>query len=299
MDKLILNNSSEIENSQENSQENINKPFDTLVLSGGSINAIIILGSLQYLEDNDMIQNINTYVGTSAGAICSYVLSIGYTPIEIMVLLCTKQILEKLKNFNILDMINGLGATSFSHIQEQLEKMTIDKIGKLLTLKELYTLYGKKIYCITHNITTDSIEVISYENHPNLSCITALKMSANLPFVFEHFEYKDNYYIDGGISNNFPIDIGEEKGDKVLGITILNTTRSFSKNKNILNYIYHIMAIPIKQQVLVKINNALKKSTVITLVPSKSEFFNFDLDTRHKLEMFSDGFKQMLNFFHS
>jgi hypothetical protein len=69
--------------------------YDTLVLSGGSSKGIIILGALQYLIDNYLISNIETYIGTSVGSIICYLLLIGYTPIEIIVYICKNQLLEK------------------------------------------------------------------------------------------------------------------------------------------------------------------------------------------------------------
>lgn len=268
--------------------------FDTLVLSGGSIHAIIMLGALQYADDNYLLKKITKYVGTSAGAMCNYLLAIGYTPIEIMVYLCTKQMLEKMKNFNVVAMVNGSGATSFSHIHEQIEKMTIEKIGKLITLGDLYHKYGKEFYCITHNLTSDKLEVLSYETYPDMPCLIALRMSANLPFIFDHFKYMGNFYIDGGISNNFPINIGDEKGRKILGLTIYDMNLNFSQNKdNMVEYIYQLMAIPIKQNVLNNIESVSDNCTVIPLQPDTTPFFDFSLDTHAKLEMFSNGFSQM------
>lgn len=268
--------------------------FDTLVLSGGSIHAIIMLGALGYADDNYLLKKVTKYVGTSAGAMCNYLLAIGYSPIEIMVYLCTKQMLEKMKNFNIVAMMNGSGATSFSHIHEQLEKMTIEKIGKLITLGDLYHKYGKEFYCITHNLTSDKLEVLSWETYPDMPCLIALRMSANLPFIFDHFKYMGNFYIDGGISNNFPINIGDEKGCKILGLTFYNTTLNFSQNKdNMVEYIYQLMSIPVKQSVLNNIESVSDKCTVIPLQPDATPFFDFSLDTHAKLEMFSNGFSQM------
>lgn len=268
--------------------------FDTLVLSGGSIHAIVMLGSLQYSDDNYLLKNVNRYVGTSAGAMCGYLLAIGYTPIEIMVFLCTKQMLERMKNFNVVAMMNGNGATSFSHIHEQLEKMTIEKIGHLITLKELYHTYGKELICVTHNLTSDKLEVLNYETYPNMPCLIALRMSSNLPFIFDHFKYLGSFYIDGGISNNFPIDIGDSKGNKVLGIVVTNMHSNFSENKdNMVEYMYQLMSIPIKQNVLNNINSASDNCTVVILQPDKTPFFDFNLDTHAKLEMFSNGYIQM------
>ena len=267
--------------------------FDTLVLSGGSIHAIIMLGSLQYAEDNFLLKKINTYIGTSAGAICGYLLAIGYTPIEIMVYLCTKQILEKMKHFNIVAMMNGSGGTSYIHIQEQLEKITIEKIGKLLTLKDLHTLFNKKLVCVTYNLTKNCEELLSYETHPDMPCLIALRMSSNLPFIFDHFKYTGSFYTDGGISNNFPIDIGDKLGTKILGLVLHKFNFDFKNPGNTIEYIYQLMLIPINQSIISKITRASEKCSIIKLEPDKTPFFNFNLDTHTKLEMFSNGFVQM------
>lgn len=287
----------EIDSDEKLNVETKSGDFDTLVLSGGSVHAIGVLGSLQYSEDNYLLKNVNRYIGTSAGAMCCYLLAIGYTPIEIMVFLCTKQILERMKNFNIVAMMNGNGATSFSHIHEQLEKMTIEKIGQLITLGELYRMYGKELICVTHNLTSDKLEVLSYVTYPDMPCLIALRMTSNLPFIFDHFKYLGSFYIDGGISNNFPIDIGDSMGNKVLGIAVTNMNRNFSENKdNMVEYMYQLISIPIKHNVLNNIANASEKCTIVILRPDKTKFFDFTLDTYAKLEMFSDGYIQMKEF---
>lgn len=271
--------------------------FDTLVLSGGSIQTLITLGSLQYAVDNFLLKGVTTYIGTSAGSLSCYLLAIGYTPIEIIVYLCTKQILEKMKSFNIVAMMNGNGATSFSHIQEQLEIMTIDKIGKLLTLKDLYENYGKTLICVTHNLTSDKTEYLSYETYPDMPCLIALRMSSNLPFIFDHFKYLGSFYIDGGISDNFAIQLGDKIGTRILGIYIFNFKKNFKQDmsKNAIEYLYQLMSIPMWQNTKNAISNISDKCTVISLEPDKTLFFDFNLDSRHKLEMFSSGYSQMKN----
>lgn len=272
----------------------ISGDFDTLVLSGGSIHAMIMLGSLQYAVDNNMLHKITTYVGSSAGAICCYLLAIGYTPTEIMVYLCTKQVLERMKQFNLVAMMNGGGATSFSYIHEQLERMTIEKIGRLITLKDLYDIFGKKLICTTHNITADKLEILSYETYPDMPCLIALRMSSNLPFIFEHFQYLGSYYVDGGISNNFPVDIAENHGNKILGLVIYNINSNFNKTpSNMIEYIYKIISISINQHVTNNIEKSSDKCHIVKIKPDDTLFFNFNLDSYAKLEMFSDGYTQL------
>jgi hypothetical protein len=52
--------------------------------------------------------------------------------------------MEKMNDLNIVSMIQGRGAISFFNIQEQLEKMSISKIGYLPTLNDIKEKMKKK-----------------------------------------------------------------------------------------------------------------------------------------------------------
>ena len=274
--------------------------YDTLVLSGASAKGFLLLGALQYVNDSFLTKDITTYIGTSSGAMISFLLCIGYTPIEIIVYICTHQIMEKIQNFNIVTMIQGNGASSFQPLHEHLEKMTISKIGYLPTLKDIHTTYGKTLICVTHNITEDKAEYLSYENYPHIPCLTAIRMSANLPLIFEHYKYGHSFYIDGGISDNFAIQLGDEKGKKVLGINLSSEGADFTEEISeltILEYLYKLMLIPVSQSINYKIKQVSKKCDVINIKSSKINFFNFDVNSKTKMEMFSSGYQQASDFF--
>lgn len=267
--------------------------YDTLVLAGGSTRAIAILGALQFCSDNFLLNKVKTYIGTSAGAMICYLLCIGYTPIEIVVYLCTHQLLEKLQTFNIVAMIQGRGASSFTQLGEQLEKMTIDKLGYLPTMQDLYEKLGKKLICVTHNLTEARTEYIQHDTHPKVPCITALRMSCNLPLVFEKFKYGHSFYIDGGISDNFPIQL-VPPDNRALGIVLSRDKYSVDENSepDILEYIYELMFIPIKQSTEHKIKNAHDNCKILEIQSSKFKFFNFNLSSTDKLNLFSEGYEK-------
>lgn len=265
---------------------------DTLVLSGGATKGFITLGSLQCIYDQNLHKNFKYFIGTSSGAMICYFLAIGYSPIEIMVYICTRNFMEKLSQINIVSMINGTGAASYNIIQEQLEKMTIDKIGYYPTLLDLKEKFGVILYCVTHNFTEEKTEYLSYITYPNLPCITALRMSSNLPFIFDKYKYGNSFYIDGGISDNFAIDFADKIGEKILGI-LLQPEIVISDMNNTLEYIYKLMFIPIIQALEYKINNASSKCQVVKLKSSKFNFLTFSLSSKDKLELFSSGYQQM------
>lgn len=272
--------------------------YDTIVLAGASTKGMVTLGALQYGYDNYLFNNIKNFIGTSSGSIICFLLSIGYTPIEIVVYICTHQLIEKMQHFNLVAMLNGGGASSFSSIQEQLEKMTIQKIGYLPNLQDLRKNFGKTFIAVTYNITEERTEYLSPDTHPDLPCITAIKMSSNLPLIFENFKYGPNYYIDGGISDNFAIDLGDKLGNKVIGFLISTEKENFNNcsDSNILEFIYKLMFIPISQAVENKIENASEKCKIIRLKYSQFKFFNFNINSKIKLDMFSKGYEQFSNY---
>lgn len=267
--------------------------YDTLVLAGGSAKSIVTLGAVQYVYDNYLYRNLKYYIGTSAGAIICYLLIIGYTPIEIMVYICTNQILEKMQHFNVFSLIKGQGACSFHIIQEELEKMTILKIGYLPTLKDLKTNFNKELVCVTYNLTESKTIFLNHKDNANLPCITALRMTSNLPLIFETFKYGNSFYIDGAVSDNFPIDYGDLVGNKVLGINLIHEMKEYDPIMNMLEFIYKVMFIPIQQSISHKISKASSKCKIVQLEFSKLQFFDFNVSSKMKMEMFSIGYQQI------
>jgi len=273
--------------------------YDTLVLSGESSRSFVTLGAIQYAFDNYLLKDLVNYVGTSSGSIICYLLAIGYTPIEIIVYICTNQLMEKMQHFNIVAMIQGRGATSFSNIQEQLEKMTISKIGYLPTLNDLKEKMNKILVCVTHNLTENRTEYLSWETYPHLPCITALRMSSNLPLIFENYRYGNSLYVDGGISDNFAIDIGEKMGEKILGIVLNSECASFSNDTevNTLEFIYKLIYVPVIQAInhKIRLTSASNKCKIVNIknVTANLKFFEFNVVSSTKLNMFSNGYEQM------
>jgi len=267
--------------------------YDTIVLSGGGIKGLILLGALQCAMDNFLLSNIENYIGTSIGSIICYLLIIGYTPIEIMVYICTQRFFEKIQSFNLVNILSSEGVISYTSIQESLEKMTIEKVGKYLTLKEMKEKYNKNLICVTYNKTLKKAEYISTDNYPDLPCLIALRMSANVPLLFDKFKYMGNFYADGAIINNFAIKHGDEIGKKILGIRIIKDEEMLGNNNSILQDIFHYMYISINQSTEYQISMCSNKCNIISLKDMDSFAFDFNLKSKEKLELFSEGYNQL------
>ena len=283
---------------EEIKDDDISSEYDTIVLGGGAIKSFNTIGAIQYVYDNYLINdNLKTFIGTSGGAMIAYLIIIGYTPVEIMVFLCTNQIFEKIQNFNMVALMNGLGAVSYIHIYEQMEKMTIEKIGYIPTFKDIKEKFNKDFIAITYNLTEDKLEYLSHDTYPNLPCLIAIRMSSNLPLVFENFKYGNSYYIDGGIANNFAIDIGIKKGKKILGIYNELSKYSITKNVefNLMEYILKLFFIPtveFRNLQIKSIDTNIYKIDIIKLYnDDNSNLFNFGIPIKGRLDLFSNGYQ--------
>jgi len=272
--------------------------YDTLVLSGGGIKGFCLLGGVQAVLDLGLLKNINTFVGTSVGAIIGYLLAIGYTPIEIIVNLYTNRWLEKMQYFNLVAMINANGATSFTNLNEALEKLTLAKIGRLLTLGKLKEMFGKTLICTTYNMTVCTTEYLGPDNCPDLPCLTALRMSANIPMVFDRFKYMDNYYIDGGMSDNFPVVKGVQIGKKVLGIYLAIEENSLRDDPEdgMVTYLLRLLYIPMIQTTKTSLNHVKDQCVMIPISDEMRNIIEFDIKSKTRLDMFSNGYESVKDF---
>lgn len=270
--------------------------YDTLVLSGGAINGIILLGSVSYLYEQNKLADINNYIGTSVGGIICYLLNIGYTPLEIISHINITDWLNHLQKININKALNGEGVIDFMYIQDILERLTLNKIHKYFTLKELFNKTKKQLILTTFNMSTSTTEYLSHLTNPDLPCITALRMTSNIPIIFDRFKYNKQFYIDGGITDNFPILKSMLIGKNILGI-YLNDKIVDEPEKGIMKYIFNILNISFSQHSKYQID-FVKNNDNIKLYEINCHYLNslsFHLGVNELIDLFTDGYKQMEN----
>jgi predicted acylesterase/phospholipase RssA len=147
-------------------------------------------------------------------------------------------------------------------------------------------------------MTTCKAEYLGPENHPDLPCLIALRMSANIPLIFDRFKYMDNYYIDGGIVDNFPIVKGVEIGKKVIGIQ-LNIEESKLKDEpeeGVISYFLKLLYIPMIQLSKNNIEKVKDTATIISINGKMRNIIEFNIHSKIRLEMFSEGYESVKNF---
>lgn len=183
-----------------------------LVISGGGPAGILTYGIASYLAKKDFwcLADIQTIYGCSIGAYMGVVFSLGYD-------------WEWLDDYFIKRPWEKLVVASTTHLVDIYEKKClinehfyIEAITPLLrakdlketiTLQEFYDYNKIEIHMYSVNINEQVLDKtdLSYKTHPNLSLVTALRMSMAFPIIFEPIFIEEYCYIDGGLMNNFPL----------------------------------------------------------------------------------------------
>lgn len=278
--------------------------IDCIVVSGGSIRGFGLLGAIQYVIENYKgdFETINTFIGTSIGSIICYLLSIGYFPLEIIHQINKTDILTTLtKNIDITTIFNTQGIISLETLLEEVELMTLVKYDKIFTFKTLYEELGKEFVCITYNYTKQRQEILHYTTTPDLPCITGLKMSSSIPFIFERCIINDNTYIDGGLADNFSIRTALKLNKKnIIGFVSRPTDAQRNPElEGLATFFQKVVFTPMIEATRKTIKKYKKKkySNRIQIVDLDipQHFLNFGIDMAEIMNMFSDGYNTTRN----
>lgn len=262
--------------------------YTSLVLCGNSTNALITLGALQYLYENGIISNVKKYYATSSGTIISILLIIGYTPLEIINMICFKKIFPNIGFFNFSNVFNGGSLLDFIPIENFLKFLIVDKIGYVPTMNDISTTFGCVFYLTTYNISDGLKEYINTENYPHLSVVDAIKMSCSFPLIFEPFSYQDKLYIDGGFVDNFPVGCTDSK-DKCLGIFTKNPLSKLPRDKiNMFDFFSNIFLAFVQSISVDKIEKT--KHCDFIILNTSMNFFNFSSSNLEIINLFDKGY---------
>jgi len=168
-----------------------------LVLSGGASRGIAHIGVIKALEELGF--EIRAISGVSAGALVGAFYCDGYTPEEMLRVVKSKEWLKYLR-----PAIPRLGFVSLKEAEKYLNKMLsirrIEEAKKKLFIGALDIKSGKTFYFDSEDL------------------VPILLGSCALPGIFEPVRYKDYLLIDGGITNNLPVEpLGHKHGGARIG----------------------------------------------------------------------------------
>lgn len=254
--KLLQNKIKKLENKKiEKFKEEEKQPKIGLVLSGGGAKGFAHIGVLKVLEANNI--KVDYITGTSMGALIGALYSAGYTPnqIEKLVLDINWQ-----ETFNDSPNITDISIDQRSMMKNYNLSLKYDNSLNFalpkgirntqkiyLTLKNLLwnveqTRDFKKLPIPLEIIATDlnTGKAKAFNSGDLAQVITA---SISIPTIFDPVKIGDNYYVDGLLSRNFPVEDAFNLGaDIVIGVDV-GTSLQKKEDYDILSVADQIVAI--------------------------------------------------------
>ena len=203
-------------------------PVHNLVMEGAGIRGLAYCGAVQALHDAGTLNELERVGGTSAGSILACFLAVGYTPDEIAIIVGNTDFGEfnDGKYFFVGGtdrMLESYGWYQGDVFLGWLESHVARKTGSAdLTFEQLHDKRLKDpktldLYVAATNLTRQQAVSFSYETHPNMRIVDAVRVSMSVPFWFEvvHLDKAGNVvgpgegdvYIDGGVLAYYPIDL--------------------------------------------------------------------------------------------
>lgn len=210
-----------------------------LVLSGGGAKGIAHIGVIQALEENDIA--IDYVAGTSMGAIVGGLYASGYSPAEMMRLITSKDFaywstgtIDPNLRYYFTTPPQSPKVLSLSvgndSIAKQVPQSLISPLSMNFPFMELFS--AETAACggnfdnlfVPLRTVSSNIEAQRGEVARGGSMSDAIRASMSFPIVFCPIEINDTLHYDGGIFNNFPVDVmkADFHPDIMIGLDVHN-----------------------------------------------------------------------------
>ncbi|MBA4320974.1 MAG: patatin, partial [Flavobacterium sp.] len=260
-------------------QDTIKKPKIGLVLSGGGAKGFAHVGVLKVLEAAGI--KIDYIGGTSMGAVIGGLYASGYNATQI-------DSIVRVTNFDnlLIDYIPRTSKSFYEKRNDELYALILPfdnfKIGAPQSLSKgmfNYNLFNELTLHVRHVRDFNQLPIpflcmatdIEFGQQVILDkgvLAQALFASSALPSVFSPVILDDRFLIDGGVTNNYPIDEVRKLGaDIIIGVDVQNGLRDREQLKDATKILFQITNLQMIEKM--KLN---AKNTDIYIKPDIKEY---------------------------
>lgn len=264
-----------------------------LVISGGGISGMGLLGIIKYLEDNNFLTNIESYIGTSVGSIICFLLSIGYKSKDLYNFSLFFDFSKLVNDISLDSFLQNWGLTNTERLSFFLKRLIENKkYDSNITFKELYEKTKINLIITGTCLNESKVYYFNYKTYPNMNILQAILISSCIPLLFEPIKFENKFWADGGIIDNYPIKYFKDNLKNTLGLCIFDKCfEDCCENKinDIKDYLVNtfkcILYGACNSDVEIYKNNTIKFSHFY------EGNFKFDMNKKSKENYFNLGYK--------
>lgn len=197
-----------------------NTEIENLVFEGGGTKGAAYVGCMKVMNDLGLLHKVKRVAGTSAGSITAALLACGsgYEGLKEAIDHTDFSTFVDDKGWILSDIYRLFWHYGF-HTADPFVAVLKKYIGKYggdpeLTFAQLDQKIKnhpngrfKHLTVISSNLTRQKSQIFDHQRSPDLPIWKAVRASMSIPLIFEPFQIKGDYYVDGGLSWIFPIDV--------------------------------------------------------------------------------------------
>lgn len=205
-------------------------------LSGGGLNGMAYLGMFLVFEEYNLSPSQFIFYGTSIGGILSTFWAMGYNAFTMIKLFADFNYYPEccFENF----ILNGGFDSAKKYEQKIKDFLNIKYPNTNMTLKDI-----PNVNLLTCNLSTKKLEVLNSVTYPELPIHIALRMTSNLPLLFEPYLYNSHYYVDGAVMENVPIPRNTINDDPIIFCSFKKNHTDHTKNLSQFTFFNYIQSL--------------------------------------------------------
>lgn len=225
--------------------------MENLSLSGGAFKASAFIGCITYLEDHDMMKDIQNVIGSSAGAIIGMLICLGFNAAEMREFVVSELqgfIDQEVELENLFNIFYSLGVDDGSNHVRVFEKaLSLKNIPINVTFGQLQDHSIRNLIICGSNLTTSEIEYFCAKNTPDMEVTMAVRISISIPFIVQPVFYNNMVYVDASLFNNNPSNYFEKNTLCLLISSPPSSAIASLEDLNLLSYTHLMMTSVFKR----------------------------------------------------
>jgi NTE family protein len=177
--------------------------IQNIVFSGGGFKGWNYIGTIRALHELVNFDEIKNVAGTSIGSVYGLYYILGF---DWRTLLNFGIHMERSKifDYNLFNLIKTRCLMKDNFFYDMVVSHIKEKVNPGITFLELYNFTQKTFTVCCTNLSKSNIEYFNHITKPHVKVLDAIIASCCIPGVFPIKKIDDEYFVDGGISNNCP-----------------------------------------------------------------------------------------------
>ena len=110
-----------------------------------------------------------------------------------------------------------------------------------------------------------------------MDVLLAIRMSFSIPFVFTPVRHQNNFYVDGSVLNDFPIDLCDK--DNFIGLIL--SPNQYKIKESIFNYLFALISASLTNVTQLKLK-CIDTNNIIYIDCNNYPLIDFTMDPKKK-----------------